>query len=146
MKVIPGHRTVFFDVDDTLLIANYGLLDYKPEDVVFCQCPDTGYKNNFLKHTRHINLLRQFRARGHTIVVWSQGGYRWAESAVKALGLVDLVDVCIDKPSWYVDDLPCQAFMGKNVYLHPTDPSKDVKHYVLSNSEDEKREGEDYHE
>jgi len=143
MHVIKAQRTVYFDVDDTLLIANYGCYYPSPEEVVSVKCPDSGYTTCFMKHERHINLMKQFKARGHTIIVWSQGGHRWAESAVKLLELDSIVDYCMDKPSWYVDDLPSTAFMGRNVYLHPTDPSKDNKHYPSNEELDEKTEGED---
>ena len=54
------------------------------------------------------------RSRDHTIVVWSAGGYKWAEAAVKALGLTKFVDVVMCKPSWIYDDLdPGGVFMPK---------------------------------
>jgi hypothetical protein len=31
----------------------------------------------------------------------------------------------MDKPNWYIDDLPASAFMHSPIYLHPTDSSKD---------------------
>lgn len=50
---------------------------------------------------------------GQIVIVWSAGGYKWAESVVKSLGLSLFVDVAMSKPTWYYDDIPCQKWMGK---------------------------------
>jgi FMN phosphatase YigB (HAD superfamily) len=131
MKVIESHRTVFFDVDDTLVIWDWK--EFSPDGSGLIQVKDPG-SNHFelvLPHDRHIKLLKQFKARGHTVIVWSQGGWAWAESTVKALGLESLVDVVMSKPDWYVDDLPASAYMGNNIYKHPTDKNKDQSCWVV---------------
>ena len=129
MKVIKSHRIVFIDVDDTLVIWDWK--DISPDGIglITVSDPVSGFTQQLLPHERHINLLKQFKARGHTVVVWSQGGYSWADTVVKALGLEELVDVVMSKPDWYIDDIPAAAFMGKNVCLHPTDPTKDHGRY-----------------
>ena len=44
------------------------------------------------------------KARGHIVVVWSQGGVDWARSVIEAANLTHLVDFCLSKPSWWADD------------------------------------------
>lgn len=121
MKVIRSSRIVMFDVDDTLVIWDWRALN--PDGIGLIKIGT----EHVLPHTRHIELMRQFKARGHTVVVWSQGGHEWAESVVKALGLEDQVDLVMDKPNWYVDDLHVSAWMRAPVYLHPYDPHKDKR-------------------
>lgn len=124
MKVIRATRSVFFDVDETLVLWDWhdidpdgkGLLNINGEHV--------------LPHFRHIELLKQFKARGHTVIIWSQGGHEWAEYVCKALALEEFVDIVMDKPNWYVDDLHVNAWMKNPIYLHPTDPSKDSKYGI----------------
>lgn len=130
-QVLETHRAIYVDVDDTLTIAEYERYNPKEEDLVLIKDPDSDLTRNFMIHRRHIEVLKQFKARGHTIIVWSQGGYRWAETVVKTLGLQEIVSYVVDKPAWFIDDLPAEAFMGvkERVYLHPTDPTKDHKRY-----------------
>ena len=67
----------------------------------------------------HIQQLKNHKARGHVVVVWSQGGADWARKVVEELGLVEYVDVTIAKPMWYYDDIDSTLFMGKRTYLEP---------------------------
>lgn len=127
MKTIRATRLVTFDVDDTLVLWDWrkhspdgiGLIDIKS--------PNAGTTISVLPHYRHIELLKQFKARGHTVIVWSQGGHEWVEKVVMALGLEAYVDYAMDKPNWYVDDLDSSMWMKQPVYLDPNDPNKDNK-------------------
>ena len=131
MKTIKSHRSVFFDIDDTLIIWDWKNISPDGVGLVDITDPMSGHTECVLPHERHIKLLKQFKARGHTVVVWSQGGWAWAENVVKALELQDLVDVVMSKPDWYVDDLPSTAFMGSNIYKHPIDPEQDKSCWVV---------------
>lgn len=108
MIVLKCTQPTYFDVDDTL---------------VMWDLPDT-MKNNlwidgtyFKVHKPHIEVLKKHAARGHTIIVWSQGGWEWAEKVVKALELEEYVDLVIEKPKWIYDDLPASKFMPESYYL-----------------------------
>jgi phosphoserine phosphatase len=121
MKVIRATRSVFFDVDDTLVIWDWKKLN--PDGVGLIQVGT----ELVMPHQRHIELMKQFKARKHTVVVWSQGGHEWAEAVCKALGIEDVVDFVMDKPNWYVDDLHATAWMRAPIYLHPFDPRRDQR-------------------
>lgn len=116
MKVIKNEQLVFIDVDDTLVkweqpIHLPGAKRIEIEDA-------TDNSIVFLEpHLKHIELLKKYKARGYTVTVWSGGGYMWAESVVKTLGLEEHVDFVMTKPSKYVDDLPCTEWMGARIYL-----------------------------
>jgi hypothetical protein len=127
MKVIKSSRIVMFDVDETLVIWDWRAIDPEGKNLISISNPAGACQELVMPHDRHITLMRQFKARGHTVVVWSQGGWAWSESVVKALGIEELVDLIIDKPSWYVDDLPSEVFMKSPIYLDPLDPLKDKK-------------------
>jgi hypothetical protein len=58
--------------------------------------------------------MRQFKARGHYVVVWSQGGYAWAEAVCKTLGIESLVDEVKTKPKWCIDDLAPAVWMTRS--------------------------------
>lgn len=127
MIIVKSSRIVFCDVDDTLLISPSSELETLEHIDFRLEHDGVTQLRTFGIHTRHIELLKDFNVRGHTVVVWSQGGWEWAERVVKALGIESFVDIILDKPSWYIDDLPASAFMGPRVYLHPTDRTKDNK-------------------
>lgn len=120
-----------FDVDDTLVIWDWKAVDPEGKGLIKIQDPNSGHTELVLPHERHVKLLKQFKARGHTVVVWSQGGWDWASIVVKSLGLESVVDFCMSKPDWYVDDLPAVAFMGNNIYKHPTDKAQDKSCWVV---------------
>lgn len=142
MKVLPCKLPTYFDVDDTLIMWNLPAAD--DPDVIEIECPtsrterallemdDAGdlnpetptetvsvgsWKQRVKPHKKHIAQLKQHFLRGHTIIVWSAGGWEWAEAAVRALGLQDFVHLVIEKPVWYYDDLPANEILGKRYYL-----------------------------
>ena len=127
MKTITASRLVTFDVDDTLVIWDWRSVDPEGKGLVQIKNPDGNCVETVLPHYRHIELLRQFKARGHTVIVWSQGGSAWAASVCKTLGIDSMVDYAMDKPNWYVDDLPSEAWMKSPIYLDPMDPKKDKR-------------------
>lgn len=127
MKKLSATRSVWFDVDDTLVIWGWREVDPEGKGLVSIVNPDNGVAELVLPHFRHIELMRQFAARGHTVWVWSQGGADWAEAVCRVLGIENLVSYVVDKPNWYVDDLHASTWMRSPIYLDPTDPSKDSR-------------------
>ena len=129
MQVIKSTKSIFFDVDETLLLFSWEGTDKYAggETLISITDPTSGVSVLALPHYRHIDLMRELKARGHTIVVWSAGGYEWAERAVIALGIENMVDVVMSKPDWHVDDKPASSYMKTPIYLHPVNPLKDER-------------------
>jgi phosphoserine phosphatase len=142
MKVLPCKLPTYFDVDDTLIMWNLPAAD--DPDVIEITCPtsrtqralqdmsDDGsltpdtpnecvsvgsWTQRVKPHKKHIEALKQHYLRGHTVIVWSAGGWEWAEAAVRALGLQPYVHLVIEKPTWYYDDLQANEILGKRYYL-----------------------------
>jgi phosphoserine phosphatase len=116
MQVIRNESVVCFDVDDTLVMWNHVGTALK----IPVECPYDGSSFDLTPHESHIKLLKNHKARGHIVVVWSQSGYAWAESVIKTLGLSEYVDFIMTKPRTYVDDLPVQEWLQDRVYIEPT--------------------------
>jgi FMN phosphatase YigB (HAD superfamily) len=93
------YPTVFFDVDDTLVMWDENL----EGSTVCIECD--GHINHMVRNEGNIEELKRHKSRGVNIIVWSKGGYYWAEKVVHALGLDDYVDVVMTKPICYYDDL-----------------------------------------
>lgn len=134
MKVINSTRIVYCDTDETLILWEWKDYTEDISKLVAITDPDSGVSVYGLPHQRHIALLEQFKARGHTVVVWSQGGAEWAERAVKVLCIEHLVDIVISKPSWYIDDLHAHAFMENPIYLDPMNPLKDKRGWEVEDA------------
>src|SRR5665213_647067 len=105
MHVVKSSRLVMFDVDDTLVIWDWKAINPEGIGLISIVDPNDSVAVLVQPHNRHIELMKQFKARGHTVVVWSQGGHAWAEAVCKTLGIENMVDFVMDKPNWYVDDL-----------------------------------------
>ena len=90
MLTIKSTKIVYFDIDNTL--ATWKGFEYYP-------------------HSGYVRLLKQFKIRGHTTVVWSAGGAEWAEIVINKFGLSEYVDLIISKPDWYADDLRSEEFL-----------------------------------
>ncbi len=117
MLVIDKENTIFFDVDDTLVLWDVVRADTDLDKLVQILDPYDGTMTFLRPHLPHITLLKNHFARGSHIVVWSQGGYQWVEAVVKALGLEQYVHQCMTKPRAYVDDLPADAWMKERIYI-----------------------------
>ena len=107
MKIISGNKVVYFDVDDTLI-------DWDRRDteasLPFAN-PDNGLVWMLEPKWAVIRKLKEHKLAGDTVVVWSQGGWDWAEEVVRTLQIEGSVDVVMSKPHQYYDDLNCKEFM-----------------------------------
>jgi phosphoserine phosphatase len=101
-------KAIYIDIDNTLV---FSLREY-PHEVTHEVVKVGGRK--FWVHAPHIEMMRDFKARGHSLIVWSAGGAEWAEAVIVALKLTDLVDVVLSKPDWYIDDKKASEFMDES--------------------------------
>lgn len=114
LKILKGDHSFFSDIDETLIMHN--TID---KDIVI-QDPYDGKKRQYKMHKKHIKLLKDHKARGYTVIVWTANGYKWAKAVVKALGLKKHVDLIMTKPSKFCDDLPAEGVLGPRIYLEDT--------------------------
>lgn len=113
MLIIDKEMPVMIDVDETLIMDFH---DEKETKGIFIPDVD-GSMALRVPHKKHIKLLKDFKRRGYTIVIWSGNGWEWAASVVKALDLEKHVDLVMSKPVKYVDDLQAVEILGPRIYL-----------------------------
>lgn len=100
---------VYFDVDDTL-VSWYADDKLETAFVSFYDASTClNYKLKVIEE--NVEAMRCHKLRGHAIVVWSAGGAEWAATVVAKLGLTEIVDLCIAKPTWFYDDLKAEEFL-----------------------------------
>jgi hypothetical protein len=104
--VAPERKTVYFDIDSTLVFAD----GEWPSDVDVGTTVGIGGRT-WLVHEPHRQSILDFHARGHNVILWSQGGSSWAAAVAKALDIEDKVLACLSKPDWYFDDKPVTEWM-----------------------------------
>jgi predicted phosphatase len=117
MKTIDTESTVFIDVDETLVMWDVEAKEYDTRRILEIKSPYDGVSHVLYVHTGHIKILKDRKARGSFIVVWSAGGFAWAEAVVKALKLEKYVDLCMTKPHAYIDDKEAKDIMGERIYI-----------------------------
>jgi hypothetical protein len=122
MFVLEGSQVTYFDVDDTLIM--WGPIPEGYSGRLLKIDEGLGYTLTATPHEKHVEELKQHKLRGHRIVVWSLGGWKWALIAVRALGIEKYVDVVMEKPTWIYDDLQPEQFMPRRKYLS-NDPGED---------------------
>jgi len=115
MRTIKKESTVWVDCDDTLIM--WGKEPHMKHKHIAITNPYDGQIDHLMPHKGHIKVLKDRKARGSFIVVWSAGGYKWAEAVVKALNLEKYVDLCMTKPHMYIDDKEAKDIMGERLYI-----------------------------
>lgn len=113
MKYIENELSVYFDCDNTLIMRN----DIDKNNYIRITSPYTNREVVVSPHLEHIDLLKEQKARGYYVVVWSHGGAAWSKAVVEALQLEEFVDEVRVKPSKYFDDLQANEVLGTRVYL-----------------------------
>ena len=97
--IILEKPTVFFDVDDTLVMWDETLKG----DTVCISCDD--HLVHMAINKGNLEELKRHGSRGIDVIVWSKGGVHWAKQVVRALKLEKYVAVIMAKPFCYYDDL-----------------------------------------
>ena len=113
MKVLippPGKLTVYFDVDDTLILESHPDLGE-----TFLLNDGEGWFH-YQAHASHVKELKRLRDEGNLIVVWTshQLGGAWAKQVVEALDLDGDNVVVMAKPDVFFDDMAAEEV------LHPS--------------------------
>lgn len=110
-KKFSNPETIYFDIDDTLILHN---VSRRPEKAIFISSGDVDI--SVIPNTKLISKLVEFKKQGKTIIVWSAGGADWAETVVNTLNLESYVDCILSKPTLYFDDLDCSEWMPARSY------------------------------
>ena len=110
MLNLGTNKTFFVDVDDTLIL--WDISEHPKSSRIAVDRGKRG-KVFVVPHRKNINLMKKFYKLGYDIIVWSGSGADWAETIIKALGLQKLVVAVMDKPHYYLDDVPLEAQMRR---------------------------------
>lgn len=128
--ILPFDDAYYFDCDDTLVMWPPGPVAISwPEShkrAIEFKAPH-GRNSFWLKpHLKHIQKLKGRARSGGTVVVWSAGGYKWAEEVVRVLDLWDHVDYIMGKPAICFDDQPVGSGIAPRRYFQPKKDEDDV--------------------
>ncbi len=114
MIQLESDNVAYFDVDETLILYKYPLT--KHEEAIEIRMDDSLPSVVVVPHKQHIETLKNHKAWGNGVVVWSRSGYKWAAAVVRALNLEPYVDLVAAKPFYYYDDKKCCQILGEHRY------------------------------
>lgn len=114
MRVISNEKTVFFDVDQTLVDKVYSVDGTAEYDIELDYYGELGRYKTLKKN---IQQIKAHKERGWFVIVWTHSGPEWGRQVVEKLGLEDYVDIVCNKPLKHFDDLPANEWMGERVFL-----------------------------
>lgn len=123
--ILKSDKVVPFDVDKTLIFKSEAPYTSETQWLSYDRGEGKVVNSAFIPHKSQIQLLKYLYVQGHTIIVWSGSGYRWAEAVVKALDLSEYVSLVLSKPQYYVDDRDSTIWMGRRIYRELNDPETD---------------------
>lgn len=115
MKTINNERIIPVDVDETLVMHDFSAID----NTVDITDPYTVARIEVRPNEPMIKILKDEKARGAFIVVWSRGGYAWAKAVIEALDLTEYVDLVMSKPTVYLDDKEVSTWLRDRVWVSP---------------------------
>jgi len=126
MQTVKSNKILYCDVDGTLLMynGNDGSFSAIDKQSIAIKCPFTENRDDhavakyyYLRPNHNtIQYLKDYKAMGYTIVVWSAASWVWAEAAVKALKLEDIVDYVMSKPDVVIDDLEPNEWIREQIW------------------------------
>ncbi len=112
MKVTETETLIYVDVDKTLIFD----CDKKTKNAIKV---DYYGKDKWVRaHKAHIDFLKSLKTRGYYVIVHSANGWRWAKEIVIQLQLESYIDEVKPKSIKYLDDTPCEEWMGQRVYIN----------------------------
>jgi FMN phosphatase YigB (HAD superfamily) len=126
MQRLDVETSIFFDVDKTLLF------DPEPEMIMVDQLRSMGIPTvdlvdpydptgktikTYVVHSQHVKLLKDHKARGFKVVIWSHNGGAYAEAVARALQLEEYVNFAMSKPTKICDDLTPNEFLPDSIYI-----------------------------
>lgn len=117
MKVIKAEDVVTFDVDNTIALWDHNH-NIPHEGAIEIKNPYSGEIVYLRPHKVHIRIMKEYKGRGFTNIVWSAGGTKWSEAVVKAFGLEEYVDYVMTKPNRHFDDKEDkESIIGVRLYF-----------------------------
>jgi hypothetical protein len=109
---VTDYKTVYVDIDETLAMADLSEFpDQLQVEVFYSRSPMFVVPNE-----KNINLLIKFWKLGYEVIFWSKTGGDWARAVAEAFDLTYLSKLYLTKPLFYIDDQPCENWMGTRCY------------------------------
>lgn len=96
------------DCDDTIIQWNLSKYPDLPRITINYNGPAVVVLNQ-----RNINTVKKFKLLGYPIIIWSRTGADYAEVIARATGLDKIATAYMNKPLFYLDDLPASKWMQR---------------------------------
>src|SRR5437879_12324200 len=84
MKYFPNEEVICCDIDDTIVLWD---LKSPGKKIKIADVHRLHGTFNLVTHEPHIRLVKEKLSRGALLIVWSQGGAKWAKAVLEAVGI-----------------------------------------------------------
>lgn len=123
---ISKEFTVFCDVDKTLIkrfipAPSPGALEWCPSPSIHINHAVPHLEGRYIVLESNVKILLEYKHRGYSIIIWSARGSEWAKLVSEAIGVHEIVDFYLAKPTKYIDDKHASEFMGEPIFFTDTD-------------------------
>lgn len=108
------NTTIYADVDNTIIL--YPPFTKNRKDKLMLKLESGDYIKVF-PHKEHIKHLKTYSKNGNKVILWSAAGGAWAKQVAKALKITKYIDLYLDKPNTYYDDLEVTEWMKYRVWF-----------------------------
>lgn len=121
MIVLETEQLLCVDIDNTLLMWGTAYEHDRTKRCAFVD-PYNGNVSYVNVNSANLKIFKDRLKRGAKFIVWSQSGWQWAKACMESLSLNDNENIIVtSKPIAYLDDKPCQEWMGDRVNLDMND-------------------------
>ena len=115
MKITKSEYVVFCDIDYTLIFPKHAIKGYvHTEDML--ELPTGNGTRKYAVNLTHLDYIKRLHSRGIIIKLWSGNGFKWCETVAKALEIEHIIDECLTKPHYVIDDKPIESYC-KTIFL-----------------------------
>ncbi len=114
-KLIENYKVVMVDIDETLAMAN--LSEFPSDEAI-----QLNYGPGpiwVVPNRKNLNLVEKFYKLDYSVILWSKTGADWAFAIAKAFDIDHMVTLYLTKPQFYIDDQPCENWMGRQCWRDP---------------------------
>lgn len=118
-NVVKSEQVIPVDIDGTLIL--WGITGSEVAgDCLDYTCPYDQKLKRVKLHRPNMSIFKERLSRGAFFLVWSASGNAKAEAVMQALGYLGHPQVLVlSKPIGYMDDIPCEEWMGPRIWLDP---------------------------
>lgn len=107
---------IYFDVDNTLIMF-LPFVKKRKDKITLRVEGSRDFLIDAYPHKKHIKTLKHL-SKNNRIICWSKAGRNWAKKVCDTLKIDKYVNLYLNKPMFYFDDLDVNQWFGKRIWMN----------------------------